>query len=195
MGKVKLVCLLGVGAGVLMQGVPAPLRAADAQRYAKVLTPLLDAAGGKSIGALAPGAAVTVTGQSGSATHVALPGWSAQGSTAVVATPERPVVLVSGYSGHATPGAAKAANGVTYHAVTVDGWVASGALTDDVQTVWKSADALFKEKCGSCHALPAVNALTVKQWPAILKTQAVNAGLDAGEAALLTAYLQTHTTR
>ncbi len=179
----------------MMCGALISLQAADAQRYVKALTSLLDAASGKSIGSLAPGAEVTVHGQSGGATHVALAGWLAQGSTTVIAGPDRPIILLTGHSGHAAPGTAKTVNGATYHAVVIDGWAASDALVDDVQPVWKNAEALYAQKCGACHALPDINSLDVKQWPAILKTQASNAALDASETALLTAYLQTNTKR
>jgi hypothetical protein len=195
MGRLKRACLVGLVVSIAMNGGLASLRAADA-RYAKALTPLLDAAaGGKSIGSLAPGAAVMVHGQSGGATNVALTGWLAQGSKTVVAAPERPIVLLTGYSGHTAAGAAKTVNDVAYHAVTIDGWAASDALVDDVQPVWKNAEALYAQKCGTCHALPDINSLEVKQWPAIMKTQASNAALDANETALLTAYLQANTTR
>ena len=183
-------------AGVAAQAASAPVSAADTQRYANAITPLLDAVGGKQIGALQPGAAVDALAQSGAATHIAVHGWSAQGATAVVlASPTRRVVLVSGYGGHAAGGGTQTANSTVYQEVTVDGWVATAALVDDVQVVWKRAAALYADKCGSCHALPGINSLGVNQWPAIMKTQAQNAGLDANENALLTSYLQITTTR
>ena len=183
-------------AGIAVQAVWAQAGAADAQRYAAAVTPLLDAAGGKSIGSLQPGVAVDLLGQSGAATHIAVHGWSAQNANAaVLAAPTRRIVLVSGYSGHAPGGAAQTVNGTVYQEVTVEGWVATAALVDDVQVVWKQAAALFADKCGGCHALPEINSLGVNQWPAIMKTQAPNAGLDANENALLTTYLQMTTTR
>ncbi len=186
-------CLL---LGFVAQSALAPLHAADAQRYTNAVAPLLDAAGGKPVGALQPGVAVDVLGQSGAATHVAVHGWSAQGASAVVmAAPNRHIVLINGYTGHAAPGTSQTVNGTAYQAVTVDGWAASNVLVDDVQTVWKSAADLYAQKCAACHALPAVSALGVNQWPVIMKTQASNAALEPNETALLTAYLQAHTTR
>ncbi len=146
-------CLL---LGFVAQSALAPLHAADAQRYTNAVAPLLDAAGGKPVGALQPGVAVDVLGQSGAATHVAVHGWSAQGASAVVmAAPNRHIVLINGYTGHAAPGTSQTVNGTAYQAVTVDGWAASNALVDDVQTVWKSAADLYAQKCAACHALPA----------------------------------------
>lgn len=175
---------------------PALAFAGQAQRYVSAVTPLLDAAGGKPIGSLRPGTPVDALGQSGAATHIAVRGWSAEGTDAVVfAAPARRIVLVSGFSGRGQGGAAQTANGTVYREVTVDGWVATAALAGEVQTVWKRAAALYADKCGGCHELPDVNSLNVNQWPAIMKTQAANAGLDANESALLTAYLQVNTTR
>jgi hypothetical protein len=137
-----------------------PAAPAAGQRYAAAVTPLLDGAAGKPIGSIAPGAALDVAEQSGSATHVTL----------------------HGFTGKAAAGAAQA--------VSVDGWVPTSALVDDLQTVWKSASALYAQKCSQCHALPPVNSYSANQWPAIMKTQADNAGLDPGQAALITTYLQ-----
>jgi hypothetical protein len=177
-----------MAAAVLMLGlfsalIVAPSRGAAAQRYTGGVTPLLDAAAGKAIGSLGPGAALDIVGQSGNATHVTLHGWFAAGSTAIVySAPDKHIVALSGFTGHATTGAAQA--------VSIDGWVATNALVDDVQTVWKSAAALYAQKCGQCHALQPVNSYSANQWPAIMKTQADNAGLDPGQAALVTTYLQ-----
>jgi hypothetical protein len=183
-----------VSVAVMIQATP--LHATDSQRYANAVTPLLDAAGGKTIGSLQPGAAVDVIGQSGTATHVALHGWSAQGANSVVfAAPDRHIVLLNGFVGHSQAGASQTAGGRIYQTVTIDGWTASAALTDDLQMVWKNAADLYAQKCGSCHALPVANSLTADQWPAIMKTQAPNAGLDANETALLTAYLQVNSVR
>lgn len=187
------------GAACFLVGVAcasAAAVAADAHRYTKAVTPLLDAAGGKPIGSLQPGIALDVSGQSGADTHVAVHGWSAQGANAVVfAAPNRHIVLLSGYAGHSALGASQTVGGVVYRAVTVDGWAATTALVDDVQTIWKSAGDLYAQKCGTCHALPAVDSLGLNQWPGIMKTQAVNAALDPNETALLTSYLQMNTTR
>lgn len=186
-------------AGIAVQAASVAAVAADAaetQRYTDAVTPLLDAAGGKPIGSLQPGIAVEALGQSGAATHITVHGWSAQGANAAVfAAPTRRIVLVSGYSGPAQGATSQTVNGAVYQEVTVDGWVTAAALVDDVQVVWKRAAALFADKCGGCHALPDINSIGVNQWPAIMKTQAANAGLDANENALLTTYLQMNTTR
>jgi hypothetical protein len=148
----------------------SPASGAGTQRFTSAVTPLLDGAAGKSLGSLGPGAALDVVGQSGSATHVTLHGWSAQGSGAIVFTfPDEHIVELTGFTGHAT---------------------ASNALVDDIQTVWKSASALYSQKCSSCHALQPVTSYSANQWPAIMKTQAGNAGLDPAETALITTYLQ-----
>lgn len=182
-------------AAVLAATSPVGGRAAG-QQFASAVTPLLDAAGGKTIGSLQPGAALDVAGQSGGATHVTLHGWSAQGTSAIVfASADKHIVELSGFTGHATSGAAQSSGGATYVAVTIDGWVASNALVDDVQSVWKNASALYAQKCGSCHALEPATSYSANQWPGLMKTQAGNAGLDPGQTALITTYLQVQSGR
>lgn len=188
----KIACaisiLLSVGAATALTATYG----ANAQRYASVLTPLLDKADGEPIGSLAPGAALEVLGQSGSATHIALHGWSKDGASAIVyLAPTQHVVVLSGFTGHGTPGATQAEGGITYHAVTIDGFVSSSALVDNVQTVWKHAADVFSRNCATCHALPKPDSMSADQWPAILKTQQSNAGIDAKDTALLAAYLET----
>ena len=73
--------------GFCLTAVAGPVHAAPAQQYTSAVTSLLDAAAGKSIGSVAPGAALEVEGTSGSATHVALHGWFAAGSTARCSAP------------------------------------------------------------------------------------------------------------
>jgi trimethylamine-N-oxide reductase cytochrome c-type subunit TorC len=161
------------GAGALV-----PALGAGTQKYAAAITPLLDAAAGKTIGSVGPGTALTVVAQSGSSTHVTLQGVAAPGGFVYVSA-DKHIVELSGFAGKETSGA-----------VTVDGWVATNALVDDVQALWKSTADLYAQKCGQCHALQPVNSYSANQWPAIMKTQADNAGLDPGQTALITAYLQ-----
>ena len=162
-----------------------------AQRYTKAVTPLLDAAGGKAIGSLGPGATLDVLGQSGGATQVAVHGWSAQGADGTVfVAPDRHIVELSGFTGHVVASTSQTVAGTVYNAVTVDGWVPDDALVADVRDVWKSADGLYAHSCGSCHALPAPSSYSANQWPAIMKTQAPNAALEPNDAALITTYLQ-----
>lgn len=172
-----------------MQGSFDALHAAGAQLFPKTLTPLLDGAAGKSLGSLAPAVPLTVLGQSGTATHVTLKGWLANGY--IYAAPDRRVILMSKFTGHGT-GATQTVDGTAYQAVTVDGWVATNALIDNVEPIWNSASELVSQKCVSCHPPPTPDSLTANQWVPMMKTQASNAGLDDNETALITAYLQAH---
>jgi trimethylamine-N-oxide reductase cytochrome c-type subunit TorC len=129
----------------------------------------------------------------GDATHVKLHGWSAQGADGIViAAPGKRIVELSNFSAPAlrSPGAVTQAEGTAYTAVTIDGWVATSALVDDVQTVWAAAGAAFAQHCSACHALPPVAAYTANQWPGVVKGMAANAALAPDQAALITTYLQ-----
>jgi hypothetical protein len=179
-----------LAAAVLAAAALGPAGGAT-QVYTSGVTPLLDAAGGKTIGSVGPGVALTVEGQSGSATHVAIQGLAVAGTPATIyGSAVQKNVAVSGFSGHAVTGSAQKVGAATYVATTVDGWVATAATVADVQTVWKAAGALYQQKCGSCHDLPLPNTYAASQWPGVVKSQADNAGLLPNETALITAYLQ-----
>ncbi|MGA2392373.1 MAG: hypothetical protein ABSH03_03360 [Candidatus Lustribacter sp.] len=186
--------ILGAAVGVAVFAgafLHAPASGAT-QRFATGLTPLLDAANGKTIGTVGPGAALNVIGESGAATHVTVTGFAAQSTPATVyAYADRHIIVLGGFSGKAVNGATQSVGGTAYVAVTIDGWVASNALAPDAATVWKAASALYQQKCSTCHSLRPPTDYTANQWPALMKVQADNAGLDPGETALITAYLQT----
>jgi len=174
----------------------ASAHGAGLTRYTNAATPLLDVTSGKPMGSLGPGVALDVLGRSSATTHVAVHGWSMHGANAIVfAAPDRHIVLLSAFAGHVTLGTSQNIAGVLYDSLTIEGSVANSALADDVQALWNNARDLYVQSCGSCHALPATNAYSANQWPAILKTQAPNAGLDAEQTALLTTYLQVQSGR
>jgi hypothetical protein len=168
-----------------------PIRAAGAQQFVNAATPLLDASG-KTIGTLGPGTAVDVTGQSGATTQVTVHGYALRGANAVVfLSPAKQIVEVSGFSGQATAGAVQTVGGKAYTALSVSGSAATNTLVADVQTVWTAAAALYSDKCSACHAVQAAKTYSANEWPGFMKTHAPNAGLDPGQTALITAYLQT----
>lgn len=187
--------VMGAAAGVAVLAgafLHASAGGAATQRFASGVTPLLDAANGKTIGSVGPGAALTVVADSGASTHVTVTGFAAQSAPGTVyAYADRHIVVLSGFTGKAVNGATQSVGGTPYVAVTIDGWVASNALAPDAATVWKAASALYQQKCSTCHSLRPPTDYTANQWPALMKAQADNAGLDPGQTALITAYLQT----
>jgi hypothetical protein len=190
--QLQIVCAAFAIAGVAFAGTHTPVRSASGPQYAGAVTPLLDAASGKTIGSLGPGTAVDVAGQSGSSTQVTVHGYSLHGSNAVVFTsPTKQIVEVSGFTGQALAGASQTVSGKAYTAVTVSGWVATSALVADVKTVWTAAASLYSDKCSACHALQPAKTYSANEWPGFMKTHAPNAGLDPGQTVLITAYLQT----
>jgi hypothetical protein len=188
----QIACAALVGTGIACAGAGVPAQSAGTQQFVNAATPLLDAAGGKSIGTVSPGAAVDVAGQSGGATQITVHGFSLRGANAVVfVSPARQIIEVSGFTGQATAGATQTVGGKVYNAVTVSGWIAGNALVADAQTVWTAAAALYSDKCSVCHAAQPPKTYSANEWPGFLKGHAPNAGLDPGQNALITAYLQT----
>jgi trimethylamine-N-oxide reductase (cytochrome c), cytochrome c-type subunit TorC len=190
--KSATLCAALFAAGLGFIAGIGPALGAGAQKYASGLTPLLDGPSGNEIGSIGPGAAVSVIGQSGSASHITVTGWAQQGAgtIAYAAPPDRHIAVLSGFTGHAAPGATQTVGGTVYQSMTVSGWVPTSALVDNVQTVWSNAATFYSQTCAACHALPAANSYPASQWPALVRAQTANAGLDPAQAALITTYLQ-----
>jgi hypothetical protein len=190
--QLQVACAIRAVGAVAFATARTPIRGAGAQQFANAATPLLDAASGASVGTLGPGTAVDVGGQSGTSTQVTVHGYALRGANGTVFfSPAKQILEVSGFTGHAAVGAAQTVAGKSYTALTVSGWVATSALVADVQTVWTAAAALYSDKCSACHALQPAKTYSANDWPGFLKTHSSNAGLDPGQTALITAYLQT----
>jgi len=53
---------------------------------------------------------------------------------------------------------------LTWHKVSVEGWVQKGALTSDADTVTAYADELWKTDCSICHALYPGDKYVARDW-------------------------------
>lgn len=52
-----------------------------------------------------------------------------------------------------------------------------------------AADRLFRDKCQTCHRLPAANDMAAREWPSFLSAHARRAALDDAEIILLSEFL------
>lgn len=182
--------VLAFASGAVLQA-NGPARGAGEQLFASALTPLLETAAGSSIGSVSPGTLLDAAEESEGQTHVTLHGWSSPKTAGVVyVAPDRPIVELRAFKGHASSGAAQTVGGTTYTAVTIDGWIATTALVPDIQPVWSNAAALYAQRCGTCHAVPDPASNSLGDWPEIVGTWAPSANLDPAQTALITAYLQ-----
>lgn len=71
-------------------------------------------------------------------------------------------------------------------------WVNSKYFAKNMNEVWKSAFALFNERCSMCHALPKTTTFTANQWPATLKVMTRRAALNEKQADIVSKFLQYH---
>ncbi len=164
--------------------------------YAASSTPLRNNPGGAVVGTVTPGTPLSVTETRGSDAHVSVQGWSSAGSNAIVAAVGQRVVLVSltapDQAQRQTGAQTKDTYGTVWTQVTVTGWVAAGALTADVQTVWAHGREVYESHCSTCHSLYAPDQYTANQWPGTLQPMADRAGLSGDDLVLVLKYLQTH---
>lgn len=75
--------------------------------------------------------------------------------------------------------------------VTIDGYVAKLAVTDDAAKIYDAGENLFKERCGSCHALHGYDEFNVNVWPSVVETMIQNSGLQPDEYETLVRFLQS----
>ena len=75
--------------------------------------------------------------------------------------------------------------------VSITGFVAKDALTSDGTQVLTKGEALFKERCGNCHALHGYDEFSVNVWPSVIETMVGNAGLVGDETEYLVRFLQS----
>lgn len=103
-------------------------------------------------------------------------------------------VLAAGAAGAVKQGPAKPAGGsdATWQSVTLTAWVPDKALSHDPQKVWTDAATLFKSTCSSCHALPAPDSRTARQWVGMVKAMRPKTTLTQDQYRLVLKYLQTH---
>ncbi len=71
-------------------------------------------------------------------------------------------------------------------------WVHSKYFVKNMNKVWKSAFALFNNRCSMCHALPKTTTFTANQWPATLKVMTRRAALTKKQADMVSKFLQYH---
>lgn len=151
---------------------------------------------GSVVGTVTPGTPVAVTETQGGNAHVAVHGWFAAGSNAIVSAVGLRIVLVNltapDQAQRETGSQTKDSYGTVWTEVTVSGWMAPAALTADVQTVWTRGRQSYESHCSTCHSLYASDQYTANQWPGLLSNMSDRAGLSGADLALVLKYLQTH---
>ncbi|MBE2984644.1 hypothetical protein CCAL9344_02075 [Campylobacter sp. RM9344] len=75
--------------------------------------------------------------------------------------------------------------------VSVKGFVKKDTLVADIDVVHKAGQALFEERCGSCHALHAYDEFGANVWPSVIETMISNSALTPQEVETLNRFLQS----
>ena len=170
--------------------------AAPGPSYTTGTAQLLKAPGGAVVGTVTPGTQVTVTETQGADARVIVAGYSSAGSNAVVTAVGERIVLVNvtqpDQAQRQLGAQTTDSYGTVWTQISVSGWVATSALTSDVQTVWTHGRQVYEAHCSTCHSLYAPDQFTANQWLGNLATMASTGGLAGEDLALVLKYLQTH---
>jgi len=175
---------------------PALAAAGPGTSYTTGTAQLLKAPGGAAVGTVTPGTPVTVTTTQGADAQVSITGYSSAGSNAVVTAVGERIILANvtqpDQAQRQLGAQTKDSYGTVWTQVTLSGWVATSALTSDVQTIWTHGRQVYEAHCSTCHSLYAPDQFTANQWPGNLQAMASNGGLAGEDLALVLKYLQTH---
>lgn len=79
---------------------------------------------------------------------------------------------------------------LVWHQVSLDGWVAPGALISDVAPLWTYTSEMYNASCGICHSTPDPGHSLANQWIGSLKAMKRFITLDKEEYRVLQKYLQ-----
>jgi hypothetical protein len=84
--------------------------------------------------------------------------------------------------------------GQTWTRARVTGWIAvdTVALSPDLDTLWRRAEALFATRCTTCHVRRVPAHYTANQWTSHLKVMGPRTGLSRADQALIRVFLQYH---
>lgn len=169
----------------------ASLFASDAYVVSK--TPLLDKVNGKEIAIVHVGAKLNVIKENGKFAEVSYSGYVPQDSTNAYSKLGILELDVEAKDPKILKTIKKTMDEYDneWLQVSITGFVAKDALTNDGAQVLAKGETLFKERCGSCHALHGYDEFSVNVWPSVIETMVGNAGLVGDETEQLVRFLQS----
>lgn len=152
---------------------------------------------GTSIGRLLPGSPVKIVNNGDDQALIEVQGWAPENYQMIITSQlgERFSIAEVTEEGRDSRSILRTADdlyGEQWQEVSMKGFAKKSELAEGVEPVWKLADRIYQDRCGSCHAAHAPTAYAINQWPGELETMADYGGLMGNEFALVKQYLQAH---
>lgn len=82
--------------------------------------------------------------------------------------------------------------GLTWQKVKLPVWIAKNQLISDVNTVWETAENVYKTQCSTCHRQPQVAHFDSNTWIGLFKGMVGFTNIDEATGKEVLRYLQLH---
>lgn len=82
--------------------------------------------------------------------------------------------------------------GLTWQKVKLPVWIAKNQLISDVNTVWQTAENVYKTQCSTCHRQPQVAHFDSNTWIGLFKGMVGFTNIDDSTSKEVLRYLQLH---
>ncbi|MFA7083749.1 MAG: cytochrome C [Arcobacteraceae bacterium] len=154
-----------------------------------------DSSGSK--GRLLPTSKIKILEKNGENIKIEIEGYMKDGVSSAVYYSIGKRILVAGLSKNAefefkTISTSKDEEGVEWQKVSFTAFTKNDNLTDDLNDLYKNAQAIFDVNCATCHPGHPSSEYTANQWPSIIKSMLTRTAMTKDENFLVTQYLQKH---
>lgn len=86
----------------------------------------------------------------------------------------------------------KDADGIEWEKVVLTAYTNKNSLVDKLDTLYSTAESLYKNNCSICHPAHPIDEFTANQWPSMFKAMVNRTAITKTEGYLVTQYLQKH---
>ena len=148
----------------------------------------------KAVGRLLPTAEVKMLGDSGDKVEIEISGWIEDGvPSAVYFAPNRRI-LVAGINKSTQykfdDGKSVEDGGKKWIQIKAKFLTEKDGFSDDVDSMYKSAEEMFNTNCSICHKLHDKKEFNANQWPSMINSMLSRTAISKEESYLLIQYLQ-----
>lgn len=148
-------------------------------------------------GRLLPTSKINILEKNGDQIKVEIEGFMQTGVTNAIYFVKGKRILVAGLSKSGNfeikkLSTSKDEDGVEWEKVILTAYTKDDNLTKDLNSLYSSAEVIFKDNCAICHPAHPVTEFTANQWPSMLKAMINRTAMTKPQSYLVTQYLQKH---
>lgn len=148
----------------------------------------------KAVGRLLPTAEVKILGDLGDKVEIEISGWIEDGvPSAIYFVPNRRI-LVAGINKSTQykfdDGKSVEDGGKKWIQIKTKFLTEKDGFSDDVDSLYKSAEEMFNTNCAICHKLHPTKEFNANQWPSMINSMLSRTAISKEESYLLIQYLQ-----